>query len=317
MMHLSLIFSALLCQVTGLETVIGLYGKTVEIPCNIETTKVEDIMLTKWKYNKEQPVQGDLLVKRKNENAMVSATDEYKGRISMAANFSLLLADAKLTDQHTFTCMVVSGADIIEYPVKLVVQKSPEPPFITEKAEALEIGKRTKLGTCVAKNGNPAANIVWLKNNKTLSSDGNRILINETVVKQPGTDLLNVASTLQFSAEKDDTGAQFSCRAEHPQGRDLVSPPQTFTITYFTENIVLKGDPKDPVVEGSNVTLTCVADGNPPPTSFNFDLKGDLVKVKNANTYTITNISRNNSGEYKCSLADNPSMEATMNITVN
>ncbi|MED6249418.1 hypothetical protein ATANTOWER_013755 [Ataeniobius toweri] len=85
----------------------------------------------------------------------------------------------------------------------------------------------------------------------------------------------------------------------------------------FTENIVLKVDPKDPVVEGSNVTLMCVADGNPPPTSFNFDLKGELVKVKNANTYTITNISRNNSGEYKCSLADNPSMEATMNITVN
>ncbi|MEQ2213713.1 hypothetical protein XENOCAPTIV_019710, partial [Xenoophorus captivus] len=44
---------------------------------------------------------------------------------------------------------------------------------------------------------------------------------------------------------------------------------------------------------------------------------GELVKVKNANTYTITNISRDNSGEYKCSLADNPSMEATMNITVN
>lgn len=30
---------------------------------------------------------------------------------------------------------------------------------------------------------------------------------------------------------------------------------------------------QDPLVEGDNVTLKCVADGNPPPTAFNFYLK--------------------------------------------
>lgn len=52
---------------------------------------------------------------------MIIANDEYKGRVSMAANSSLLLSNAKLTDQRTFTCMVVSGADIAEYPVNVVV----------------------------------------------------------------------------------------------------------------------------------------------------------------------------------------------------
>lgn len=47
------IFKELFCHpfsVTGLETITGLYGETVEIPCNIGATKVEDIELTKWKY---------------------------------------------------------------------------------------------------------------------------------------------------------------------------------------------------------------------------------------------------------------------------
>lgn len=44
--------------------------------------------------------------------------------------------------------------------------------------------------------------------------------------------------------------------------------------------------------------------------------KGEVVKVENADTYTITNVSRENSGEYKCSLIDDPTMEASEDITV-
>uniref|UniRef100_A0A3Q2QC40 Activated leukocyte cell adhesion molecule b n=1 Tax=Fundulus heteroclitus TaxID=8078 RepID=A0A3Q2QC40_FUNHE len=317
MLHLlllSLLFPAVLCQ--GFKTVIGMYGETVEIPCNIGDTKVEDIAITQWKYDKEPTVRGELLSKNKGDEVVITATDKFKGRVSLGANLSLLLSDAKLTDQHTFICMVVVKT-IDEHSVKLVIQKLPEAPLITEKAEALEIGKRTKLGTCVSKNASPAANIIWLKNNKPLLSDGNRILINNTVVKQPETELLNALSTLHYSAEKEDTGAQFSCKAEHPKANNLVSPPETFTITYSTENIVLQVLPTESPAEGNDITLKCVADGNPPPSSFNFDLKGDVVKVENANTYTIINASRNNSGEYKCSLIDDPSMEATKNITVS
>lgn len=43
--------------------------------------------------------------------------------------------------------------------------------------------------------------------------------------------------------------------------------------TDFTENIALQVIAQEPLVEGDNVTLKCVADGNPAPTSFNFHLK--------------------------------------------
>lgn len=71
--------------------------------------------------DKGEGLPGDLLVKQRNQNTSISATDEYKGRVSMAANSSLMLSAAKLTDQRTFTCMVVVGADIAEYPVNVLV----------------------------------------------------------------------------------------------------------------------------------------------------------------------------------------------------
>lgn len=44
--------------------------------------------------------------------------------------------------------------------------------------------------------------------------------------------------------------------------------------------------------------------------------QGEVAKVENANTYTITNVTRETSGEYKCSLVDNPTMEASEEVVV-
>ncbi|XP_026219195.1 CD166 antigen homolog isoform X1 [Anabas testudineus] len=313
----ALLISALLRQVSGLETVIGLYGETLEIPCNNGAIKAEDVLITKWKYDKGEGLTGDLLVKRNNLNVSISATDEYKGRVSMALNSSLLLSAAKLSDQRTFTCMVVSVADITEYPVNVVIYKTPAGLEISDRVEELEIGKPTKLGTCVAQDANPAANITWLKNNKPLVADGKGISIQTSVLVDPITGLSTTSSTLEYSAEKEDADAQFACSTQPTVGAELVSSSMTFTITYSTENIVLQVFAQDPLVEGDNVTLKCEADGNPPPTSFNFHLKGEMVKVENGDTYTITNASRDTTGEYKCSLIDNPALEASEHITVS
>ncbi|XP_042342541.1 CD166 antigen homolog isoform X2 [Plectropomus leopardus] len=313
----ALLICALLRQVSGLETVIGLYGETLEIPCSNGAMKAEDVLITKWKYDKGEGLSGDLLVKQKNQNVSISATDEYKGRVSLAANNSLLLSAVKLSDQRTFTCMVVAGADITEYPVNVVIYKTPAGLDISDKAEELEIGKLNKLGKCVAQDANPAANITWLKNDIPLVADGKGIFIQSSVLVDPVTGLSTTTSILEYSAKKEDTEAEFTCSTQHTVGSELVAQPVTFTITYSTENINLRIIAQEPLVEGENVTLKCEADGNPAPTTFNFHLKGELVKVENADTYTITNVSRDTTGEYKCSLVDNPTMEASQDITVN
>ncbi|XP_073344637.1 CD166 antigen homolog A-like [Pagrus major] len=308
----ALLVTALLRRVSGLETVVGLYGETLEIPCNNGAIKAEDVLLTKWKYDKVDGL-GDLLVKKANQNVSIISTDEYKDRVSLAANFSLMISAAQLKDQRTFTCMVVAGADIKEFPVNVEIYKTPASLEISDKAEELEIGKRTKLGTCVAQDANPAAEITWLKNNEPLVADGKGISIQASVQVDPVTKLATTSSILEYSAEKEDTDAKFTCITQH---KGLASSPVSFNITYSTENIVLQVIAQDPLVEGDNVTLKCEADGNPAPTSFNFHLKGEVMKVENSDTYTITNVSRDDSGEYKCSLVDNPTMEASKEIAV-
>lgn len=45
--------------------------------------------------------------------------------------------------------------------------------------------------------------------------------------------------------------------------------------------------------------------------------QGQKVLVENSDTYTLTAISREATGEYKCSLADNEKMEASQSINVS
>ena len=63
-----------------------------------------------------------------------------------------------------------------------------------------------------------------------------------------------------------------------------------------------------PIREGSNVTLTCNATGNPEPT-FSWNIGGSAVNtsvnprisLSSDNKWlTITNVNRKDSGEYKC-----------------
>uniref|UniRef100_A0A3P9HTP2 Activated leukocyte cell adhesion molecule b n=1 Tax=Oryzias latipes TaxID=8090 RepID=A0A3P9HTP2_ORYLA len=296
-----------------MPSVRGLFGETIEIPCK-PFIQTENTMMIKWKYEKRDGSPQDLIVKSKDQDPLMTVPDAFKHRVSMAANSSLLLSGARLTDQGTFTCMVVTSANIFEHQIKLEVLKSPEGLEIFDKAEELEIGKLTKLGVCTAKNANPAADIMWLKNNQALVDDGKGIFIKQAVEEDPNTLLSTTTSTLKYSAQKEDDGALFTCRAKHIVGEpaELVLFP-----TDSPETVELLVTPQDPLVEGDNMTLKCVADGNPAPTSFNFHLKGETIKVENKNAFTITNVTRDASGEYKCSLIDDRGLEASKNVTVN
>lgn len=298
-------------------TVTGLYGETIEVPCNNGNNKPEGLIFTKWKYVKDDGSAGDLLVKQaQKDEATVSATDGYKNRVSIAANSSLMIARGSLTDQRVFTCMVVSLTNLEEYSVEVRVYKKPSDPVIKNKAKELENGKLTKLGDCVVESGNPSANLTWMKNNLPLVDDGKTIIITPTVTKDPVTGLSSTSSSLQYTANKDDMGSQFTCSSKHEMGNQ-VSSSEIFPIHYPTEKVSLQVVSQSPIREGDNITLKCQADGNPPPTSFNFIIKGKKVTVTGKDVYTLTGVTRDDSGTYKCSLPDNDAMESTQIVTVS
>lgn len=300
------------------QTVIGLYGETIEVPCNNGNTKPEGLIFTKWKYVKDDGTPGDLLVKQAaKDQATVSATDGYKSRVSITTNSSLLIAQGSLADQRVFTCMLVSLTNLEEYSVEVKVYKKPSTPVIKNKAKELENGKLTQLGECVVESANPAVDLIWMKNNQSLVDDGKTIIITSNVAKDPVTGLSSTTSSLQYTARKEDVTSQFTCSAKQVNGTNQVSAAETFPIHYPTEKVSLQVISQSPIREGDDVTLKCQADGNPPPTSFNFNIKGKKVTVMDKDVYTLTGVTRDDSGVYKCSLLDNDVMESTQIVTVS
>lgn len=314
---LACVSAGALPEVWGTESVTALYGEVIVIPCNGGAPAPNDLMFVKWKYEKDDGSAGDLLIKQaRSDQATVQATDDYAQRVSINDKFSLLITQASLKDQKTFTCMVVSGSNLNEYPVSVAVYKKPSSVQIMDKSEVLQKDKATTVGTCVAADANPAAIITWKKNGKVLVADGKGIVITPSMKLDPATGLSTTSSTLQYAASKEDVVAVFACVSTHElakQETDL----KPFPIHYPSEKVSLQIMFKGPIVEGDNVTLKCHADGNPPPSSFFFHIKDQKMLVENLDTYTLTAISREAGGEYKCSLADNEKMEASQNIVVS
>uniref|UniRef100_A0AAQ5ZIL2 Ig-like domain-containing protein n=1 Tax=Amphiprion ocellaris TaxID=80972 RepID=A0AAQ5ZIL2_AMPOC len=302
--------------VWGTENVTALYGGTIVVPCNGGAPAPDDLMFIKWKYEKNDGTPGDLLIKQtRNDQATIQATDDYAQRVSIDDKFSLLINRASLKDQKTFTCMVVSDTDLLEYPVSVVVYKKPSSFQIMDKSEVLQKDILTTVGTCVVADANPAATITWKKNGQPLLASG-KAVITPSLRLDPATGLSTTSSTLQYVATKQDIGAVFACIATHKlTNQEMEMEP--FPIHYPSEKVSLQIISKGPIIEGDNVTLKCHADGNPPPSSFFFYIKGQKVLVENSDTYTLNAINRVAAGEYKCSMADNEEMEASQSIVVS
>uniref|UniRef100_A0A4W4FEH4 Ig-like domain-containing protein n=1 Tax=Electrophorus electricus TaxID=8005 RepID=A0A4W4FEH4_ELEEL len=305
--------------VSGLHTIVGQYGEAIEVPCNKGNVRPEEVFIAKWKYTNADGSTGDLLVKSQGMNTTLSDNADYHSRISLTRDLSLRISQAKLVDQKIFTCMVVIGADIFEHPVQVTVQKAPSVPTITNQAIEAEIGKLTTLGECSTQNAYPAANITWYKNGVPLTADqtGKKFKLTAAVHEDRATGLLSTSSKLEYAAVKGDLNAKFTCAIHHKSlTSDLLSGPVTFIINYPTENISLLVTPAGTIKEGDNVTLKCKADGNPPPTGYSFHIKGKKVTVEKSDTYTLMDVTRASSGEYKCSLVGNDTMAASRNIVV-
>ncbi|XP_028277473.1 CD166 antigen homolog A [Parambassis ranga] len=313
---LAVMSTGALPQVWGTVNVTALYGETIVVPCNGGAPVPADVMFIKWKYEKGDGVIGDLLIKQaRSTKHTVLATDEYAQRVSIDEKNSLLITKATLKDQKMFSCMVVSESNLVEYPIPVSVQKKPSSVQIMDKPEVLQKGKLTTVGTCVEAEANPAGTLTWKKNGKPLVVDGKAVVTNLSLKLDPATGLSTTSSTLQYAATKEDAGAIFSCESVHKLIRqDIDLKP--FPIHYPSEKIELQIIPNGPIVEGDNVTLKCYGDGNPPPTSFFFYIKGKKTLVEKSN-YTLTAINRAAAGDYKCSLTDNEALEASHRVNVS
>ncbi|KAL1005544.1 hypothetical protein UPYG_G00060460 [Umbra pygmaea] len=92
---------------------------------------------------------------------------------------------------------------------------------------------------------------------------------------------------------------EYYCEAENEYGR-LNSSLVFVTVLYNPKNTSVSVSPSGEIVEGSSVTLTCSSDANPPADKYTWYKKNVASPKASGQSYTITNITSEASGEYYC-----------------
>ncbi|CAM4426075.1 CD166 antigen isoform X2 [Caretta caretta] len=303
----------------GLYTVNAVYGDTIVMPCPQEVPN--DLMFGKWKYEMADtsPV---FIAFRSTTKKGVQYDDvpEYKGRLSLSENYTLSIKNARISDEKRFVCMLVTVDNVYEEPTVVKVFKQPSQPEIIHPANFLEAEKFKMLGECIARDSYPDGNITWYKNGNILQPVEGVVVMSLQKVVDQSTGLFTTTSSLQYMPTKKDANAQFACSMTYygPSGQEKISSePMVFDVHYPTEKVTIKVlSQRNTIKEGDNITLKCSGNGNPPPQEFLFYIPGEPEGIRSSDTYVMTDVRRNATGEYKCSLIDR-SMEDSTTITVH
>uniref|UniRef100_A0A4W5P0P7 Ig-like domain-containing protein n=1 Tax=Hucho hucho TaxID=62062 RepID=A0A4W5P0P7_9TELE len=117
-----------------------------------------------------------------------------------------------------------------------------------------------------------------------------------------------------FSVSSEDTG-RYSCAVEGRE--DLPSPEETLTVTYGPRNTSVSVSPSGEIVEGSSVTLTCFSDANPPVDKYTWYTKNVTSPKASGQSYSITNISSEDRGEYYCEASNINGIETSILVHIN
>ncbi|XP_055772445.1 B-cell receptor CD22-like [Salvelinus fontinalis] len=95
-----------------------------------------------------------------------------------------------------------------------------------------------------------------------------------------------------------DTG-EYYCEAQNEMGTDR-SRTINMDMKYDPKNTSVSVSPSGEIVEGSSVTLTCSSDANPPVDKYTWYKKNVTSAKASGQSYSITNISSEDKGEYYC-----------------
>ncbi|XDV16227.1 hypothetical protein PO909_016033, partial [Leuciscus waleckii] len=113
------------------------------------------------------------------------------------------------------------------------------------------------------------------------------------------------------SVRREDSG-RYSCAVD---GHTHISPAVQLNVMYPPRNVSVSISPSGVIVEGDSVTLNCISDSNPPSEISWF--KGKLNILQSGETYSITNIKSESSGDYHCSARNKHESQTSAAVNVN
>ncbi|XP_060754303.1 titin-like [Neoarius graeffei] len=208
-------------------------------------------------------------------------------------HFSFRLSDVKKTDEDMYSFRITTneekerwtglpGVRLTVTDLQVIVPKK-----VTEGQSAVLTCKTTCSLT------DPT--FIWYKNSQDLTTKPTR------------------GNEVHLQRVSSEDAGSYSCAVrgyEH-----LPSPAQTLSVRYPPKNVSVSIRPSGEIVEGSSVTLTCSSDANPPVENYTW-FKG-TTSVGKGKTYTISTISSEDSGEYKCKCRNEVGYQYSISVTLN
>ncbi|XP_058648201.1 B-cell receptor CD22-like isoform X3 [Onychostoma macrolepis] len=265
--------------------ICALKNSSVIMNCNYTYPTGHQIMKLFWTKN---PVQGV-------EPPDLSEDPEYSQRLQYLGdkqhNCTIRLSHVTHKDEHEYCFRFITDKTVkwLGHPgVTLTVTD-----LQVESPERVTEGDSVRLtckSSCALTDG---ATFIWYRNSQPLTERRDR---NNQLLLQ--------------SVRREDAG-RYSC-ALH--GHTYISPAVYLSVTYPPKSVSVSINGSAEIVEGDSVTLSCSSDSNPPAEISWF--KGGTT-VGSGRIYSISNISSDRSGEYKCKSINEHGQKYSAAVTLN
>ncbi|XP_016375330.1 B-cell receptor CD22-like [Sinocyclocheilus rhinocerous] len=207
----------------------------------------------------------------------------YKNGEALKIHSKTLQLQSERSDSGRYSC-AVRGHEHLPSPAVSITLIS-----LQVKAPQLVLEKQTVGLTCET-TCNLTDAFIWYKNGEALKIH---------------------SKTLQLQSERSDSG-RYSCAVRGHE--HLPSPAVSITVVYPPQSTSVSISPSGEIVERDSVTLSCSSDSNPPAEISWF--KEDTF-LKYGDTYSITDIKSEDSGNYYCSARNKHGSQASAAVTVN
>ncbi|KAM9722825.1 basal cell adhesion molecule isoform 2-T2 [Menidia menidia] len=302
-------------------------GQTAKLPCTYTGSKSSST-IAEW-YIDEQGTTTRVAFQPHNGPAKNDDVTRFGKRVTIGADFSLIISPVEPSDELPFLCRVTDGPEGFKESESLLkVFFAPEKPVLTKTShQAISVGDTTssEIETCEARNGHPQPRIIWFKNKEPLpevKDKSEKTYMVPSVVKE-ASGLFTITSTLYMQPTKEDKDSEFHCVVEYavPGGqiKKKDSDIAKINLNYPSEKATFLLLNTNPVKEGDNVDMKCETDGNPQP-EFDFFKNGEKIAGQGG-LLTLKSVKRTDSGEYECTATDFDNLDAdltgTITLTVN
>ncbi|XDV16262.1 hypothetical protein PO909_016055, partial [Leuciscus waleckii] len=175
--------------------------------------------------------------------------------------------------------------------VTVTVKDPPVKPVISISLSGVIVEGDSVTLNCIS-DSNPPAEISWIKGGTIVGSGR----------------IYNISKI-----SSDDSG-EYKCKAINEHG-EKYSDAVTLNVMYPPRSVSLSISPSGVIVEGYSVTLNCISDSNPPALNFTW-FKGETF-VRSGRIFSISKISSDDSGEYKCKSINEHGQKYSDNVTLN